>query len=384
MHDNEAPTTAKIKTSLCVRVLIFLAIVLAALSIAGSGYLWLQFKRVNQAQTQQALHLQTVANHIAQTTQQQLQTQLASYRQQFQKDLQRQQQSLLATQATLNHLLQISGKNNEQWTLTEAQYLIHLANLNLSLGHNLTSCIRLLKLADQRLSSLNDLSLNNVRAALSNNIATLSAIPKVDVVGIIMRLNTLDQQITQLPILAPYPAPGNALPATANNSKAQSHWQATLNKLKSLFVIRHLKQPITPLLPPSQLSFLKENISLKISQAQWAVLHQNQLIYLENLAMIKRWVNQYFNKNLTQLFSINQQLTTLQTRNVNPKMPAVLSSLTTIEKMLKINAQKTFNKQPTSNLTPKQQSVEPQNKKTPSKSIKPPVSTPTPPASVEI
>ena len=135
---------------------------------------------------------------------------------------------------------------------------------------------------------------------------------------------------------------------------------------------------------PQLLSFLKENISLKISQAQWAVLHQNQLIYLENLAMIKRWVNQYFNKNLTQLFSINQQLTTLQTRNVNPKMPAVLSSLTAIEKMLKINVQKTFNKQPTSNLTPKQQSVEPQNKKTPSKSKKPPVSTPTPPASVEI
>jgi len=250
-----------------------------------------------------------------------------------------QQQHLLdATQVTLQNLTQPEVKRMR--ALVEAEYLVKLANLNLEFERSTPLVINLLKTADQQLAVLGDPTLIHVRQALTNDISALEAAPKLDISGLILKINAISQQIPQLPVL---PSKTKSIPANAAAAPIEpSAWKRSLNAvghaLSNVVVVRHLDQPIEPLLPPQEQVYLILNIQLQLSQAQWAVLHQQPEIYQQSLQQADSWIKQYFLQKETITQSVLQQLAELQNTNVKPVLPNISNSLNAIQAALSMPA----------------------------------------------
>lgn len=253
-----------------------------------------------------------------------------------------QQHQLVAMQSALQSLTLPAEKRNR--VLAEAEYLTQLANLNLSFERNITAVINLLKAADQQLSSLADPTLNPIRQALANDIAALQATPKVDLAGLVMRINAISQQVNQLPVI-PSRLQKPITAAIVQPVPPESFWkrglEATGRALKNVVVVRHLEQPVEPLLPPEQQTYLILNIQLKLSQAQWAALHQQPEIYQQSLQQAINWIRQYFVQNNTLTQNVLENLIELQKVTIKPAVPDISNSLNLLRNELDKSTLKT-------------------------------------------
>lgn len=221
--------------------------------------------------------------------------------------------------------------------LSEADYLITLANLNLHAEANIPFVIQLLKAADQQIARIKDPSLISLRQAITNDVTALQAVPEVDIAGIIFKINALSNQIPNLPLI-PSKIDTTALPtSSAQNNVSTSWWRrgvdATMHALSSVVVIRHAP-PKTPFLPPSQQAYLILNIQLKLSEAEWAALHKQPAIYHQSLQQAKDWISKYFVEKESATESVLQGISDLQNISVKPNLPDISNSMNALQKAL--------------------------------------------------
>ena len=109
-------------------------------------------------------------------------------------------------------LARFSASDRDSWLLAEAGHLLRLANQRLVMAGDPVAAQALLNSADAVLRELDDASLHTVRAAIAADIASLRAVPRVDVEGIYLRLAALLEQadtlvIFQLPEQPAQPTP---------------------------------------------------------------------------------------------------------------------------------------------------------------------------------
>lgn len=81
----------------------------------------------------------------------------------------------------------ISGTDAKTWLLSQADFLVKLAGRKLWSDQDVTTAAALLKSADASLADMNDPSLITARRAITEDIASLSAVSQVDYDGIILR-----------------------------------------------------------------------------------------------------------------------------------------------------------------------------------------------------
>ncbi|MBI5448128.1 MAG: uroporphyrinogen-III C-methyltransferase [Gammaproteobacteria bacterium] len=259
-----------------------------------------------------------VEQHIQQATQQghTLETQL-----------QHQDDKLSVLNETLQHLSQIMGPA-ENGLLIQAEYLAQLAQLNLKYQGDVSGTLALLKMIDQRLSTLSFSGLLDVRQVLAKDMAALQAVPNVDLPGIITKLNALSDEVTQLPLVPQLPRTPPTLKPPYHATKFDTYltdWKDALSTswhaLERVVIIRHHGQPIEPLLAPEEFLYLKQNIQLQLQQAQWAALHQQQAVYVASLQHAASWINHYFTDNNLSSRALQQSLVELQKQMVQPALP---------------------------------------------------------------
>jgi uroporphyrin-3 C-methyltransferase len=92
----------------------------------------------------------------------------------------------------------ISGTDAKTWLLAQADFLVKLAGRKLWSDQDVTTAAALLKSADASLADMNDPSLITARRAITEDIASLSAVSQVDYDGIILKVNQLSNQIDNL------------------------------------------------------------------------------------------------------------------------------------------------------------------------------------------
>ena len=244
-------------------------------------------------------------------------------------------------EAHMQKLVQQTANHKQQWAIDEIEYMIRLANLNLTLGQNYDQTLQLLSMADKNLAALNNPALANVRRAVANDITQLRAAPDIDRVGLVSKIDSISNQVQRLSIL-PNKQFSKQTITEQKEPDTQETWRAhvnkTMNNLRSMFVVRKLDGPIMPMLTPAQLVYLKENIRLKLSQAEWAALHHESDLYEKNLQLASEWLNQYKNHDLAAVKSLQSQIAALEKVNVQPNRPKVLASLTEITKTLETQA----------------------------------------------
>ncbi len=253
---------------------------------------------------------------------------------------------MLVLEQKISQIEKIAQRNSKSpvtsYFLLEAEYLTEQALLSLNFGRDVPAAITLLQAADQRIQSSRDVSLRKIRLALADKIAALQAVPAVDTEGLLARLHALQEQTKQLPLFAVPKAEPTAT-KSATLLTTEKDWRKALQDswtaLQKVVIIRHRDQPIVPLLPPYQESYLRQNLHLLLQQAQWAILHNQSNIYRTSLDQASQWVQHYFANNETSTQAMLAALTELKKINIRPELPDLIPLVKTVSQALKNKTQ---------------------------------------------
>lgn len=225
------------------------------------------------------------------------------------------------------------------WLLAQADFLVKLAGRKLWSDQDVTTAAALLKSADASLADMNDPSLITARRAITEDIATLSAVSQVDYDGIILKLNQLASQVDNLRLAdndndsAPMDSDGTELSSTVTEWR-QNLVKSWHNFMDSFITIRRRDDTAVPLLAPNQDVYLRENIRSRLLVAAQAVpRHQNET-YKQSLDNVSTWVRAYYDTDDATTKSFLDTLDALSQQNIDMDVPETLQSQPILEKLM--------------------------------------------------
>lgn len=244
------------------------------------------------------------------------------------EELHTQQQSI---EELLDSLRDRVERNPQSWTIAETAYLLRIANDRLRLDGDIATTLVALEAADQRLQSLEDPSLFEVRRSLSQEIEALRALPAPDITGLALHLGALNDSVERLP----FPnAPGTLVAPDVEPSPEQG-WRKALHdvwqELRKLVVIKRKDQADQLLLTPDDRQLLQQNLRLSLEAAQVALIRRDDKVFHDQLRRAQEWIERYFDRGAAPTQNALQTLAQLQTANIAPPLPNISASLTALE-----------------------------------------------------
>ncbi|MGD8407591.1 MAG: uroporphyrinogen-III C-methyltransferase [Thiohalophilus sp.] len=315
------PTPPRAKGSKGALFLALLALLATGALGAGGYYLWQQQQKLSGTQQHQNAALQASLKDLRST--------LAAQNDRQDDELNKLLNQQKNLDDALQTLLKSSSHLRNDWLLTEAEYLIKLANHRLLLERDVTTAIVALQSADDRLHEVADPALLSIRKRVADDINALRSVPLPDLAGMSFTLSSLADDVERLPLATPDPKTHQQL-EQGNETKKIESWRelpaAVWHDLKSLVVIRHHDEPIQPLLAPEQRFFLTQNLKLQLEQARLALLNGETQVYRERLQKTSQWIEQYFDTKQTAVKQSLEQLANLAEKDIHPKLPDISST----------------------------------------------------------
>jgi len=235
------------------------------------------------------------------------------------------------------------GSVEEDWTLREVAHLLLLANQRLTLLGDAKLAKRALTLADDRLRSVADPGILEVRRALSQELAALDQLDSTDLSGTALALGSLVRTVAALPLKGDGDRPdwttakdkdesaGDAVSSSSVGTEEPGFFGTLMGRvsddLGSLVRVRRVDEAQLPKLDNSERFLAYENLRLHLLVAQLALLRSDQPLYQESLAKARSWVSSYFEPtSATQRF--DAQLSEMMQVEVAKDIPDISVSLT--------------------------------------------------------
>ncbi|BAV32962.1 uroporphyrin-III methyltransferase [Sulfuricaulis limicola] len=313
-----------------------LAVILATIALIASGYLWyVMFYQNADLFTQDIVG---ALDRIESDSNQALETVANA-----EKDIKTLKENQDAIKASLEKLNSDLRRNRMEWSLTETEQLMVIANNRLQLARDTHSALAALRAADQQLQQLAMPKFLPVRRQLAREITLLESQDKLDISGIALRLVTLAETADKLPLAldirlreagaAKTPVKeGNAQVASTDGNwrqTARSLWQDIL----SLVRIRDDMASQRPLLPPDQQYFLRENLRLMLYGAQQALLQGSVPTYQQNLKAAQRLLKDYFDVESQVVTAMQAELDHLLAMKLITETPDITGSLAALRRL---------------------------------------------------
>lgn len=292
---------------------------LAVIALAGGGYYLWQEQQQLAAEREQRIS--------------RLQDNLASLQQELSANNEQQGEQLTALRErqsnldnALEKLLASRSHLRNDWLLTEAEYLLKLANHRLLLERDVETAIVALQSADARLREVADPGLLTIRKRIAADISDLRSVPQPDLAGLSFNLSSLSGDVSRLPLATPDPQSKNRQGEQPAADKVDT-WQelpaAIWRDIRSLVVIRQHDEPIQPLLAPEQRFFLTQNLQLQLEQARLALLSGQTRVYQERLQQARQWLETYFDTKHNATRQAIEQLRDLAEQKIHPQLPDI-------------------------------------------------------------
>ncbi|MEG0956519.1 MAG: uroporphyrinogen-III C-methyltransferase, partial [Citrobacter sp.] len=321
--------------------LILSAVAIAIALAAGVGlYGWGKQQATTQTATSDALATQLIALQKAQESQK---SELEGIikQQATQLDEASRQQAALVKQLdeVQQKVATISGSDAKTWLLAQADFLVKLAGRKLWSDQDVTSAAALLKSADASLADMNDPSLITARRAITDDIASLSAVSQVDYDGIILKVNQLSNQIDNLR-LADNNTDDSPMDSDSSElSSSISEWRVNLQKswqnfMDSFITIRRRDETAVPLLAPNQDVYLRENIRSRLLVAAQAVPRHQEETWRQALENVSTWVRAYYDTDDATTKAFLDEVDQLSQQSISMNVPDTLQSQTILEKLM--------------------------------------------------
>ena len=313
-------------------------IVLLIAALAGSSWFgWMQWQQ--RTVLAEGLQSSLTAFEIKLARQQQATVRADQQQSQTINALQDQLYSLrLLTNRQAEQILTLGTATRGDWLLTEAAYLLRLANQRLQVERSIENPLAILENVDRIFVQINDPELLAVRDALAVDIAALRMTEKVDREGIYLELQAISSALETLSVLEPH-ADSPAVQVAADVEPASSALVETLErfseKFGSLIVLQKRQQPIEPLLSGVEQTMVRQNLYLLLEQAQGALLREEQAIYRSSLNKAEVLLRNYFQLNSESEASI-ARLQALAERSVSQQLPDISGSQNAIQTALNL------------------------------------------------
>lgn len=250
------------------------------------------------------------------------------------------QSSLEELQAEVQKL---SASTSNYWRPMVVSHLIHLADLTLNTTGDVKLALSFLLKAKQYADGP---ALSKLRHALSNDIASLQIVPLADIAELVLKLESINQKIASLPMVAPEfikpPAKESKEKSTQQDKKI---WQRVVDSvvkaLRELVVIRH--RTVEPLPSPEQETIIRLEIQAKILQAQLAVIHRQNGLYQSCLGQVIRSISRYFvaNQYTVEIISLLKEL---QRIDLQPQLPFPTESIAAVANLVTLANPSEFGK----------------------------------------
>ena len=246
----------------------------------------------------------------------------------------------LAEQVAHNseRLGKLPGAERQDWLLAEAEYLLRLANQRLELERDWDGAVSMLTAADNVLIETRNPRLDKVRAQIARELMALRAVPAVDRVGAIFRLQALQEQVTSLPWMPEKLIPDVAVEEEPRVLEEQTwYWNAWFtvkDNMTRMVRIRERDAPIAAPLTPDQQYYLQQNMHLMLEQAQVALLREQTELYTHSLGRVQEWLDQYLVMEDERTRAARAALAQLAAWDVSPERPDVTKSLILLQKLV--------------------------------------------------
>ncbi|QLT67134.1 uroporphyrinogen-III C-methyltransferase [Klebsiella oxytoca] len=233
----------------------------------------------------------------------------------------------------------ISGSDAKTWLLAQADFLVKLAGRKLWSDQDVTTAAALLKSADASLADMNDPSLISPRRAITDDIASLSAVSQVDYDGIILKVNQLANQIDNLRLAdnndddTPMDSDSDELSSSISEWRVnlQKSWQ---NFMDSFITVRRRDETAVPLLAPNQDVYLRENIRSRLLVAAQAVPRHQEETYKQALDNVSTWVRAYYDTEDATTKAFLEDVDKLSQQSITMNVPESLQSQALLEKLM--------------------------------------------------
>lgn len=261
-------------------------------------------------------------------------------------------------QVAFEQLYEDLFKRRDDWVLSGVEQTLSVANQQLQLASNVPGALIALENADARLSRNDVPQFINVRRAIAHDIERLKALPNLDMTGIALRLDSVIDQIDNIPLLSDersvesLTAPKNAaLPAapktnettipTAEMTTAQkwaasfkNKWQSFSTELwgeiQQLVRVREVDNPDALLLSPSQAFYARENLKLRLLSARLGLLSRNESAFRSDMVAAQETINRYFDTRAKQTQNVQAMLKQIQTNKLSINIPTLDESLSAV------------------------------------------------------
>lgn len=225
------------------------------------------------------------------------------------------------------------------WLIHEAEYLIRIASRTIWLEHDTTAAINLLEDADARIKELNNPEFLPIRQLIREDTVALKLMPTLNTEEVILSLLALGKQIPQLSFAMAKIPDSNEQNQSLELSEDTADWQSNLAKtwqrfLADFITVRRREGNVEPLMSAKNQQHLKENLALKIQQAQWAASEEKALLYSETLADISQWLSEYFDMGHLETAKFYQSIQMLKDETISYAYPSKLSSLGAIRQII--------------------------------------------------
>ncbi|WP_369409603.1 uroporphyrinogen-III C-methyltransferase [Zobellella iuensis] len=206
-------------------------------------------------------------------------------------------------------VLDLDSKRPNDWMLAEAEYLVRMAGRKLWLEQDVVAAAMMLANADERLAALNDPSLLPIRQALAEDIAGIKSVQRVDREGLVIKLNSINEQVDRLKLAGVIMARAEEPDFTLSGDIGD--WKENLKKSWASFsdnfvTVRRRDGNVEALLSPQQHWYLSENLKGKLLQAQLAVYREQQEVYDSALVQSRQWLQDYFADDSVRQFMLEQ------------------------------------------------------------------------------
>jgi uroporphyrin-3 C-methyltransferase len=241
--------------------------------------------------------------------------------------------------ANLKEIKQLIGTTSEDWLLAEVEYLIRLGNQRVLMEGDVRTAIALFKSADEILRDSQGLTAFDLRQAIASDISLLQAVAELDSEGIYLQLSALVAQVERLPQKSlDYQMPDLAPLAS---SPSANIWERALglvrqagNRLRGLIDYRSNAARITPILPPEEEYYLRQNLVLRLHLAQLGLLRGNQQVYSTSIQEARDWIGRYFDTDQSVTSASLATLEALSAIDISRDLPSVTAALRQVRKLL--------------------------------------------------
>ncbi|WP_417344724.1 uroporphyrinogen-III C-methyltransferase [Ferrimonas sp.] len=333
-HPAPAPEPERARESASQGPALMVAVVALLIAAAAVGYtVWQGQQR--QAQLMQS---QSLSGKLDE-----LRNRMGAERNQLEQRLveqDRQQQELVKQVTGLQgELAKARERQPRDWLLAESDYLVQMAARKLWLEQDVATAIALLKDADRRLNLMRDEALTPVRQALRDDITALQGLPRQDLAGVALTIESLIASVDRWP-LNRVELPELAQAEVSDSpSDSVSDWKSNLAKswnalVDDFITIRRRQGELQPLLAPEQEWYLREHLKGKLMQAQLALYHGHTDAYRKALSTAADWVETYFKRDDATIEGALTSLAELQRTELGSRLPESLASQPLLEALV--------------------------------------------------